>query len=201
MSRCVVYTVLALVPACQGAAATSTPTGAAPRTDVPTAIEVRGPSGMVDARITGDRPCRASVDGRELIVGSQPFVAMLGNNRYAGTDIDGSTVLTRDDEAFARIFPAVPSSDEVALFDAQGVAFIRATFDRAARTVTVRDKGGSPIRELRQTAQAITFSSATGDTTVTGTPDLLLAAVLTATEASPEVRALAACHRLQKAVP
>lgn len=126
---------------------------------------------------------------------------MLGNARYAGTDVDGSTMLTRDDQPLARIYPAVPSTDEVALFDSQGVAFMRATLDRATGTVTVRDKGGSPIRELRRSANAITFSSAAGDTTVTGTPDLLLAAVLTATETSPEVRALAACHRLQKAVP
>jgi hypothetical protein len=48
------------------------------------------------------------------------------------------------------------------------------------------------VRTATRSATGVTI----GDMTVTGTHDLLLAAVLSAPELGPEVRALAACHRL-----
>ena len=51
---------------------------------------------------------------------------------------------------------------------------------------------GAVERVAKRTPQGISV----GDVTVTGTDDLLLAALLTAHEAGAEVRGLAACHRL-----
>lgn len=157
-------------------------------------IELRDAKGAVLARVTEGRPCRATIDGDELIVGGRPLVMMHGETRWAGDDIDGSTVITRDGESFARIFPATIGNDALDVFDREGVALIRAT--ATGDTAVVRDSGQSIARELSRTAAGIAIKMSSGDAVVTGTQDLLLAAVLSATEVSTEVRALAACHRL-----
>lgn len=180
---------LLTVAACQGGSA-SGKEKPAPRH----AIELRDAKGVVLARVTEGRPCRATIDDDELIIGGRPLVMMHGETRWAGDDVDGSTVILRDDESYARIFPSDVRDDEVALFDARGVALFRVT--ASGDTAIVRDPGQSPIRELHRTTTGITIPSPTGDATVSGTQDLLLAAVLSATEVSPQMRALAACHRL-----
>lgn len=178
-----------MVAACQGGAASN---GEKPASR--TSIELRDAKGVVLARVSEGRPCRATIDDEELIVGGRPLVMMLGETRWGGDDVDGSTVITRDGETFGRIYPAAVKSDEVAIFDRQGVALLRVTANGDA--AVVRDPGQSPVRELSRSGVAITIKTPTGDATVTGTQDLLLAAVLSATELSIEVRALAACHRL-----
>ncbi|MGE0400970.1 MAG: hypothetical protein AB7T06_29950 [Kofleriaceae bacterium] len=180
---------LLTVVACQGGGA-STSEKPASRT----MIELRDAKGAVLARVTEGRPCRATIDGDELIVGGRPLVMMHGETRWAGDDIDGSTVITRDGESFARIFPATIGNDALDVFDREGVALIRAT--ATGDTAVVRDSGQSIARELSRTAAGIAIKMSSGDAVVTGTQDLLLAAVLSATEVSTEVRALAACHRL-----
>lgn len=180
---------LLTIAACQGGAA-STSGQPAPRK----MIEVRDGKGSVLARLTEGRPCRVTIDDEELIVGGRPLVMMLGETRWSGDDIDGSTVLVRDGESVARIFPAEVKPDELSLFDREGVAMLRVTV--SGDTATVRDAQQQPVRELVRTASAITSKAPSGTITVTGTTDLVLAAVLSATEVSLEVRALAACHRL-----
>jgi hypothetical protein len=103
-------------------------------------------------------------------------------------------VITRDGESYLRIFPAEIHDDEVTVFDREGVTLLHVTATGDA--AVVRDRTQSPVRELKRTAAGITIKTPSGDATVTGTQDLLLAAVLSATEVSTEVRALAACHRL-----
>lgn len=178
-----------MVAACQGGTASSAEKPA-PRK----AIEVHDAKGHVTARLTEGRPCRATIDDEELIVGGRPLVMMHGEIRWAGDDIEGSTVITRDGQSYARIAPAEVSPDEVALFDSEGVALIRVT--ATGDTATVRDAGQSIVRELHRAATTITITQPGGNATVTGTTDLLLAAVLSASEVSSEVRALAACHRM-----
>jgi hypothetical protein len=180
-----------MVAACQG--------GSASEREKPTSpprksIDLRDVKGILLARVTEGRPCRATIEADELIIGGRPLVMMHGETRWAGDDIDGSTVIMRDGESYARIFPADTREDEMSLFDRQGVALLRVT--ASGDTAVVRDPGQSPIRELVRSATGIIVKTPSGDATVTGTNDLLLAAVLSATELSPEVRALAACHRL-----
>ena len=185
---------LLMAAACQGGAASGQGGGGSTASPVRNAIDLRDVKGTLLARVTEGRPCRATLEDDELIVGGRPLVMMLGETRWTSDDIDGSTVLMRDGESYARIFPADASGDEVSLFDRQGVALLRVT--ASGDTAVVRDPGQSPIRELQRTATSITITTPSGTATVTGTRDLLLAAVLSATELSPEVRALAACHRL-----
>jgi hypothetical protein len=180
---------LLTLAACQGG---TTSSGEKPASRK--AIELRDAKGAVLARVTEGRPCRATIDDEELIIGGRPLVMMHGETRWSGEDIEGSTVITRDGDSFLRIFPAAVRDDEVALFDREGVALFRVTASGDA--AVVRDSGQSPVRELSRTAAGITIKMPGGDATVTGTRDLLLAAVLSATEVSTEVRALAACHRL-----
>ncbi len=180
---------LLTVAACQGTTASESEKPASRK-----AIELRDAKGVVLARVTEGRPCRVTIEDEELIVGGRPLVMMLGETRWGGDDIEGSTVLSRDGESYARIFPSDVKNDELQLFDREGVALFRVT--ATGDSAVVRDPGQSPVRELHRTTAGITIKTPSGDATVTGTQDLLLAAVLSATEVSSEVRALAACHRL-----
>jgi hypothetical protein len=181
---------LLTIAACQGGGSSSREKPPSPRKS----IDLRDAKGTVLARLSEGRPCRATIEDDELIVGGRPLVMMHGETRWASEDIDGSTVIMRDGESYARIFPSDVRDDEVALFDRQGVALLRVT--ASGDVAVVRDPGQSPIRELVRSAAGITIKTPTGDANVTGTQDLLLAAVLSATELSAEIRALAACHRL-----
>lgn len=180
---------LLTLTACQGGGASTSEKPASRN-----AIELRDHAGVVLARVTEGRPCRATIEHDELIIGGRPLVMMLGETRWTSDDIDGSTVISRDGASYARIFPAEVRDDEVAVFDREGVAMIRVTASGDA--AVVRDPGQSPVRELVRSAAGITIKTPAGDAIVTGTKDLLLAAVLSATEMPYEVRALAACHRL-----
>jgi len=95
--------------------------------------------------------------------------------------------LTRDGDRAARI---VVDGTRLQILDDRGIAVIRLRAD--ADTATVLDGANTTVRTAKRSATSITV----GDMTVTGTQDLLLAALLTAHEIGPEVRALAACHRL-----
>jgi hypothetical protein len=122
-------------------------------------------------------------------------VMMLGETRWTSDDIEGSTIIARDGETYARIYPADIRDDETQVFDREGVALLRVT--ATGDTAVVRNAGQSPVRELQRTADGITVTAdGAAIATVRGTQDLLLAAVLSANEISTEVRALAACHRL-----
>ena len=156
-------------------------------------IEVHEARGAVTARVVPGHPCRATVDGTELLVGGRPLIAQLGATRWTGDDAANGTTLRRNDAAVARIHAQQ-------LFDAQGVPLVR-VLDNG----DVVDPTGQIVRKAMVTAgiqPSITFiPSATGGEVVTVTglgssDEVALAAMLTLPDVAPEIRALAACHYL-----
>jgi len=180
---------VALVAGCSGQSTADSPAVA------PAGIEVRDALGEVTVRVVAGRPCRAEVDGIELQIGAEPLVTMVGNVRWAGTTDGGETTLTRDGLRAAKI---VVDGPRINILDDRGIPVIRLRTE--GDTATALDAANTTVRTAVRSATSI----AVGDQVVTGTQDLLLAALLTAHEIGPEVRALAACHRmllLQKSAP
>ena len=175
---------MALVAGCQG----RTSTEEAP--PAPRAIEVHDASGKLTARVVPGHPCRATVDGVELLVGGRPLIAQVGEVRWSGDDDKTGTTLRKDGVAVARIFPAEVLPGAVDVIDPQGIALLRVK--AAGDSAPIVSASGAVERVAKRTPKGISV----GDVTVTGTDDLLLAALLTAPEAGAEVRGLAACHRL-----
>jgi hypothetical protein len=196
------YLYIALLSACQGGNATTAQAAGSAAPSAPEApkkpevVTLKDATGKVVSRVAPSTPCEVTIEGLSLDV-DQRLAADNGPIKYTSAVANGELTLLKDGQAFARI--GEPNPNELALFDDQGVAAIRVAV--SGGDAIVRDQAGSPVRELRRSGTSIIISSSAGDMTVTGTSDLLLAAVLTATEASPEVRALAACHRMQKAAP
>jgi hypothetical protein len=176
LSRCLpllgAFAPIAPVFGCQG----STPEAAPP----PPAIEARDAQGVVIARVVPGHPCRARVDSVELLVGSTPFVAQHGTDRWTAEDAANGTTFKKNEEAVARLHARQ-------LFDGQGIPLLR-----VLSTGEIADGASAITRRVVASPQGVTV----GDFTVTGTSDLVLAAMLTARETSPEVRALVACHLL-----
>lgn len=176
MSGCRCLTLVA-VAGCQGHT-NADPVGPPP-------IEVRDARGGVQSRVVPGHPCRAAVDGLELQVGGRPLVALMGTTRWTGDDGPNGTTLRKNDEPVARIHANQ-------LFDSQGVPLVR-----VAPNGDISNVSGVVLRRARASASSVVI----GDTTITGTTNLALAAMLTAPEVTPELRALAACHYLLDAPP
>ena len=183
--RCIV--VIAIVAgACQG--------GASIPATHRRVIEVHEARGTVTARIVPGHPCRATVDGTELLVGGRPLIAQLGATRWTGDDDANGTTIKRNDATVARIHANQ-------LFDAQGMPLVR-VMDNG----DVANPAGQIVRKAVVTSGAvpsITFiPSTTGGEVVTvtgvsgGSDEFALAAMLTVPKLDPEIRALAACHYL-----
>jgi len=156
------------------------PTPASARAREPTAIEARDARGAIVARVTIGQPCRATVDGVELIVGSSPFVAQHGADRFTAQVAPNGTTFFKNDDVVARIHAKQ-------LFDHQGIPLLR-----VLDSGDIADGASALVRRAVATNNNVTV----GDLTVSGTNDVVLAAMLTAREATPEVRALVACHLL-----
>jgi hypothetical protein len=148
----------------------------------PPAIEVRDATGAVTARVVPGRPCRATVEGLELLVGGRPLVAQHGAARWSGEDAPNGTTLSKNGAVVARIYAGQ-------LFDAEGLSILRIMDDGS-----IANRASVIVR--RAVAAPAANSVAIGDTTVSGTTDVVLAAMLAAPEATPEVRAMVACHFL-----
>jgi hypothetical protein len=172
---------VALLAGCPGQSTPDLPAAA------PAGVEVRDAAGEVTARIVAGRPCRAMVEGVELQVGAHPLVAMVGNVRWDGVESTSGTTLNRNG---VRAADFVTDDAKLQVQDDQGIAVIRARVE--GETAPVLDAANTTVRTAKRSGSSVTI----GDMTVTGTQDLLLAALLTAHEIGPEVRALAACHRL-----
>lgn len=157
----------------------------------PPAIQVRDASGASVATLRPSRPCRVSIGGTELIVGGPPLVATYGTAKWAGATAQNGTTLTKDGAAVARVFP-VGDPAQAAVLDMQGVALARITV--AGDKATVADASSVPVRNFLKTGNAIKSDSPA--LTITGTDDLILAALLGSPELQPEVRMLAACERV-----
>jgi hypothetical protein len=179
----VVLLSLAALAGCQAESSDSGPK--AP----PAAIELREADGKVTARIVRGQPCRATVDGLELLVGTQPLVAQLGDVRWSGELTASGTLIRRNDTVVARVYPD-DQRNEVGLYSADGIALFSAKIigDKA----DLVSAAGAVVATSQKQAKGVKV----GERTVTGTDDVLLAALLAAPDAPPEVRGLAACHRL-----
>jgi len=169
---------LALIAGCQGKSEPDLPRSPPP------VIEARS-AGTTIARITAGHPCRADVDGNELLIGTEPLVAQVGNSRWSGDDTADGTMLRKDGAVIARVSDKQDTGVEV--FDPQGVAILLVTADGA-----ISNARGEILRRAEPSRVAIKI----GESVVTGTSDLALGVIITAPELIPEVRALAACHRL-----
>ncbi len=143
--------------------------------------------GTTLAHIIAGHPCRAEIDGDELLIGTQPLVAQVGNTRWSGDDSagDGTTTLRKDGAAVVRIRDTQEAAIEV--FDPKGAAILRLSADGA-----IANGNGEILRR----AEAARGSIKVGEAVVTGTTDVALGVLITAPELIPEVRGLAACHRL-----
>jgi hypothetical protein len=152
----------------------------------PPVIEARAGTTTL-AHIIAGHPCRAEIDGDELLIGTQPLVAQVGNVRWSGDDTgsDGSTTLRKDGAAVVRIRDAQEAAIEV--FDPKGAAILRLSADGA-----IANGRGEILRRAEATRGSIKI----GDAVVTGTTDVALSVLITAPELLSEVRGLAACHRL-----
>jgi hypothetical protein len=154
-------------------------------------VQVRDASGVLVAELRPLRPCRGSIGPVDLIVGGPPLVANLGGTEWKGATAENGTTLTRDGESVARVFP-VGDPISVAVLDMRGVALARIAVTGAVATVS--NAASVPVRNLRVDGDSIKADQPA--LTITGTKDLLLAALLSAPELSPEVRVLAACERV-----
>ena len=155
--------------------------GAEPSKPKPTApIEVLDATKSVVARVVYGHPCRATVEGVEMLVGGPPIVAQLGADRWTGAKAENGTTFSKNDQVVARIHAKQ-------LFGEGGIPIVR-VLDNG----DIADKSNALLRK----AVANTNSVTVGDLTITGTTDIVLAAMLSAKEALPEVRALVACNYL-----
>jgi hypothetical protein len=151
------------------------------------AIEVRDAAGATYVRIVPGRPCRATVEGFELLVGTQPLVAQHGAARWTAETAGNGTTFLKDGAPVARFYARQ-------LFDAEGLTLLRVLDDGS-----IANRASAIVR--RATPSSTGDSVAIGASTVTGTTDVVLAAVLTAPEATPDVRALVACFLLSAGAP
>jgi len=173
--------VLVVLAGCQGKSEPDPPR------PPPPAIDARiGSSGTTLAHIVPGHPCRAEVDGEEMMIGTVPLIAQVGNSRWTGDDSAGDgTTLRKDGAAMVRIRDAQEAAIEV--FDPRGTALLRLSADGA-----IANGSGEVLRRAEATRTAIRV----GDAVITGTTDLALGGLITSPELIPEIRALAACHRL-----
>ncbi|HEU4734011.1 MAG TPA: hypothetical protein VFT22_39235 [Kofleriaceae bacterium] len=141
--------------------------------------------GTTIARVVAGHPCRADIDGNELLVGTEPLVTQVGNSRWTGDDGPDGTTLRKDGAVITRLADTRDRGVEV--FDARGSVLLVIAADG-----TISNARGEVLRRAEPSRLAIKI----GDALVTGTSDVPLGVILSAPELIPEVRALAVCHRL-----
>jgi hypothetical protein len=169
----------------------------------PTLIEVRdGQTVLVTVR--PGKPCRATIGPNEMIVGSDPLVSQLGESRWTGESTPSGIVIHRDGAMVARLYP-VGEPNSAGVYDANGVALARIA--RVGDKATVTDAASRVIHTIALQAGTIVVQDGpdapattpvVAKTKITGTTDLVLAALVGAAEIGPELRMLAACERVTK---
>jgi len=174
---------LAAALGCQGKADSADPT-------LPQMIEARE-GGSLLASVRPGRPCRATIGPNEMIVGGPPLVSQLGDTRWTGETTKTGTLVSRDGVFVARMFP-VGDAAAAGIYDPTGVAMERIALE--AGKVTVTDASSRITHTLVVKDKAIAVDD--GKTTITGTDDLVLAALIGTTDVAPELRMLAACERV-----
>jgi hypothetical protein len=158
----------------------------------PQPVVVRDAKGSVLAELLPGHPCRATIGPVELIVGGPPLVAQLGDARWVGDDESNGTMLSRNGAPVARVFP-VGDSTTAAVLDPDGVALAR--IQTSGGDATISNGAGQTTRKLHTKVGGGIVIDRPAQT-VTGTKDLVLVALLTASELAPEVRMIAACQRV-----
>jgi hypothetical protein len=125
----------------------------------------------------------------ELLVGGRPLVAQHGAARWSGEDAPNGTTLRKDGAAVARIHARQ-------LFDAEGLPILRVMDDGS-----IANRASVIVRRAVVAPPPAANAVLIGEATVTGTTDVVLAAMLAAPEAPPDVRAMVACHYLLPEAP
>lgn len=163
----------------------------------PPAIELRE-RGAVIASVWPGPPCRANVEGLELIVGQDEaasLVAQHGATRWVTEQGDNGTTIRRNDQEAARIHARQ-------LFDEQGAPLVR-----VLENGDIVNGAGQLVRQAKVTGTSVTITPHVNpgqpaeSIVVTGTTHIELAAMLSARETTAEIRALAACHFLLPVEP
>ncbi len=184
MRPCCIYVLTAL-----GCQAKSEPP---PAPALPARVVVRDAKGTELATLRPGHPCRAQIGPVELLVGGPPLIAQNGNTRWVGDDESNGTTLSRDTTPIARIFP-VGDPSTAAVLAPDGVAMVR--IQKGGGDVLVSNGAGQTVRHLHTRVDGGVVIDQPA-ATATGTKDLVLVALLTASELAPEVRMIAACQRV-----
>lgn len=185
--RCCLLALLAALSGCQDKSREAPPAPPAVLGDV----KVVDPQGTVLAELKQIRPCRVTIGPQEMIVGGPPIQSTVGTTTWTGNDDVNGTTFTRDGERIARLFPLADPHGG-AVFDLHGAAQVRIKV--TGQVASVENKSGAMIRKLTLADGTITASDPA--LTITGTDDLVLAGLLSASELLPEIRMLAACERV-----
>jgi hypothetical protein len=164
-----------------------------------TAIEVSA-YGTPTMRIVPGHPCRATIEGIEMIVGGRPLVSQLANVRWTGDDAANGTTLRVDGSPVARLYPTDDPA-KMTVFDPAGVPMIQAFAEGQGkdRRASVSDHQSQVVRKVEATADGFAIRdiySVPPMATAKGTTDAVLVAIVTSPELTRQVRALAACSRL-----
>jgi hypothetical protein len=174
---------LCCLAACQG------PGRESPDVPVAPPIQVRDGRNAVVAELRPGHPCRATIGPIEMFIGGPPLVAQVGDVRWTGETRDNGTILLRDGTALARV---LDRADQLGIYDPNGVPIVKISGRDSGAVVA--DASSRLVRHI--TAGQATLAIDAPPLIVTGTKDARLAALLTASELSPELRMLAACSRV-----
>jgi hypothetical protein len=160
-----------------------------------TVIEVSA-YGTPTMRIVPGHPCRATIEGIEMIVGGRPLVSQLANVRWTGDDAANGTTLRVDGSPVARLYPSDDPA-KMTVFDPAGVPMIQAFAE--GKGASVSDHQSQVVRKVDATPTGFAIRdiySVPPMATAKGTTDAVLVAIVTSPELTRQVRALAACSRL-----
>jgi len=163
-----------------------------PAPALPSAVVVRDSKGEVLVELRPGHPCRATLGPFEMMVGGPPLVAQLGDAHWVGDDEKNGTTISRNDTPVARVFP-VGDPVTASVLDPQGIPMVRV--QKGGGDVLVSNASGQTVRHLHTRVDG-TIVIDQPAATATGTKDLVLVALLTASELAPEVRMIAACQRV-----
>jgi hypothetical protein len=161
----------------------------------PGSIELRDAADQVTGSFTAGPPCRLVLGGDELVVNNDR--ATLSGESWKVTDAANGATAQHGDQPIARAYAGAPN--ELSVIDPEGVPFFTAVGGDDHAQLSGRT--GVPLRALAVVGGDIEIHGLDDKLIARAlhTHDLMLAALLTSPEVSPEARALLACHRIAAA--